>query len=842
MSKVTRGVAIGVIALAVVGAALYKSATVHAPTTWYLDPGGSDANAGTQAAPWLTLPHAITSIAPGDTVILNSGIYWLDHAQTYFLGPSGTDVQHRTTYAAAPGARVIITDTDSTPPNIHLDSYMIIRGLWFVGSWDTHTGISTTGAGDGNNPNFVLGGPMNDVVNNTFVGFGNVCCGGDYLYFAGNRSVLTGAGDLSHGLYLSGHDGTSTQEDNHAIVDNNIFIGEQTAGYLNGLGIQAWHLHHNNIITRNFVAEHIAGAAIQYDPSLGVNDRTDLVANNFWWENGLPPESYPHGFWIASGVWYINNLGGPRGGVASGDISTTTIGNTISNNAMTQGSINHLKPFAFNTSTLGPFVYTPDGTAAAEGTTLVAIDNAIAALQSSFAIGVNSVTVQSVFADTTIEPNFAALTFHTPTTSPTYNTGLNWWAQGAINIGPDIQPPNSPGAFWAAFRALGATDYGDCDQRYTAPYPAWPYPDANGNAPPYNPTCVRGTPTPTVGLSPTVTPSPTPTSAPSLTPSATLSSPPAFDDEFNGTALDSTKWSVCYPWDCHNDGNGQLTVYSPNNLYFGSGALDIQAVKQQTCDRLYCANYGSSLMQSGVPKGGVLPAKFTFQYGYVETRLQVPAGIGYFPAFWMLGQDAEIDLMEQFGAATTFSCGVHLAKYTAKWGCAPFGSNTPGSWHTFGVDWQPDHLTFYYDGAAVGGTNDPTQIPNEPMYIIADFAVGANFLAPPDLSSVFPADFRIDYVRVWASNPTPTPIPSATNTASATATTTLTVTPSPTFTATNTTTPSETPTALPTSTQTATSTDTATDTPTATPVGIDCTAGCSIGIVIHETPYTVTIK
>ncbi len=247
MNIVSRAAAIGMIALAVLGAALYKSAIVHVPATWYLDPAGSDANAGTQAAPWLTLPHAIASIAPGDTVLLNAGIYQLDHTQTYTLGPSGTDVQHRTTYEAAPGARVIITDTDSSPPNIHLASLMIVRGLWFVGTWDTHTGISASGTGEGVNPNFVLGGPLNDVVGNTFSGFGNICCGGDYLFFQGNRSVLTGTGDLSHGLYLSGHDGTTNQEDNHAIVDNNIFVGEEVSTpntgavsgvpsiYLNGL-------------------------------------------------------------------------------------------------------------------------------------------------------------------------------------------------------------------------------------------------------------------------------------------------------------------------------------------------------------------------------------------------------------------------------------------------------------------------------------------------------------------------------------------------------------------------------------------------------------------------------
>ncbi len=232
---------------------------------------------------------------------------------------------------------------------------------------------------------------------------------------------------------------------------------------------------------------------------------------------------------------------------------------------------------------------------------------------------------------------------------------------------------------------------------------------------------------------------------------------PSFDEEFNGTALDTTKWTVCYPWDCHKGGNGELTVYSPVHLYFGNGVADIRAVNQRTCDRLYCTNYGSSLIQSGVPKGGTTP-KFTFEYGYIEGRMQVPHATGYFPAFWLLGKTAEIDLMEVFGNVTTFSCGVHLAHRTSKWSCGPHGNNMPGSWHTFAVDWQPDHMTFYYDGQVVGATTDPTRIPHEAMYILLDFAVGANFIAPPDLTTIFPADFLVDYVRVWQPIlPAPTP-------------------------------------------------------------------------------------
>jgi len=78
-------------------------------------------------------------------------------------------------------------------------------------------------------------------------------------------------------------------------------------------------------------------------------------------------------------------------------------------------------------------------------------------------------------------------------------------------------------------------------------------------------------------------------------------------------------------------------------------------------------------------------------------------------------------------------------------------------YHTFGVDWQKDHLTFYIDGIASGtfpnpGTNN-SNIPNTPGYILIQHMVENNWirstghLLPDSTKSV--DTFHIDYVRVW---------------------------------------------------------------------------------------------
>ena len=44
-------------------------------TTYYVSTQGHDSNAGTQATPWATLQHAVDTIAPGDTILVESGTY-----------------------------------------------------------------------------------------------------------------------------------------------------------------------------------------------------------------------------------------------------------------------------------------------------------------------------------------------------------------------------------------------------------------------------------------------------------------------------------------------------------------------------------------------------------------------------------------------------------------------------------------------------------------------------------------------------------------------------------------------------------------------------------------------
>lgn len=75
--------------------------------TYHVAIQGQDAAAGTEAAPWRTLQHAVDALKPGDTAVIGPGIY----RERIELKRGGT-AESPITLTAAPGARVVVTGAD----------------------------------------------------------------------------------------------------------------------------------------------------------------------------------------------------------------------------------------------------------------------------------------------------------------------------------------------------------------------------------------------------------------------------------------------------------------------------------------------------------------------------------------------------------------------------------------------------------------------------------------------------------------------------------------------------------------------------------------------------------
>jgi len=212
-----------------------------------------------------------------------------------------------------------------------------------------------------------------------------------------------------------------------------------------------------------------------------------------------------------------------------------------------------------------------------------------------------------------------------------------------------------------------------------------------------------------------------------------------FDDEFNGSSLDTSNWSTGW------FGSGitapvnseELECYDPAQVVEGAGELDLNLIAQsETCGG-QTRPYASGLVSTA--------GKFTFTYGYVEVRAWLPGGstISDWPGIWTDGQswptDGELDLVEGLGGQ---ACWHFHDPQGAPGGCEP-GSSYTGGWHTYGADWEPGSVTYYYDGTVVGTIT--TGITSAPMYLVLDLAADNEYGGPV----AAPATLRIDYVRVW---------------------------------------------------------------------------------------------
>jgi beta-glucanase (GH16 family) len=235
-----------------------------------------------------------------------------------------------------------------------------------------------------------------------------------------------------------------------------------------------------------------------------------------------------------------------------------------------------------------------------------------------------------------------------------------------------------------------------------------------------------------------------------------------FHDEFDGNSLDTSKWTTCYfnfkvGDGCDHDQN-ELELYQPDNISVNNGVLTLQAEKKTvnaTNGQTY--NYTSGMITTGPTSDSSDDTRFSFKYGYMEMRAKVPAGQGLWPAFWTLpttlNWPPEIDVFEILGnAPNVLNMHYHYPNGTddggddgVKW----TGPDFSAGWHTYAVDWEPNAITWYVDGVQRRTYTDASKITANPMYLIANLAVGGDWPGSPDASTQFPAQFQIDYIRVW---------------------------------------------------------------------------------------------
>ncbi len=216
-----------------------------------------------------------------------------------------------------------------------------------------------------------------------------------------------------------------------------------------------------------------------------------------------------------------------------------------------------------------------------------------------------------------------------------------------------------------------------------------------------------------------------------------------FEDEFKGTHLDTNKWIDSYPGGVRTHSNNEQEYYSPQGYSVRNGHLILIARKQEMDGMPYTSGMVASY------------GKFQQEYGWFEIRAKFPAGKGYWPAFWLLPVDGswppEIDVLEILGNEPdkVYMTNHYVGESGDHQGDGDSfqGPDFAKGFHTFAVQWTPTKLTWYVDGIERFQTTQ--HIPHQPMYVIANLAVGGSWPGMPDSATQFPGEMIIDYIRVY---------------------------------------------------------------------------------------------
>ncbi|MEO1011036.1 MAG: glycoside hydrolase family 16 protein [Bacteroidota bacterium] len=210
-------------------------------------------------------------------------------------------------------------------------------------------------------------------------------------------------------------------------------------------------------------------------------------------------------------------------------------------------------------------------------------------------------------------------------------------------------------------------------------------------------------------------------------------------------------------------GNEELQYYTDRteNVTVQNGFLLITAQEE---------NFnGSSYTSARLKTEGILEQA----YGRFEARMRLPFGQGYWPAFWLLGNNCdenpwpacgEIDIMEYVGDEPTVVLGsVHGPGYSGGDAISKDfeleNDRFDTGFHVFGIEWTPEYINYYVDDTLYQ-TLTPEDIAEEtddegewifdrPFYIVLNLAIGGELPGSPNSETIFPQTMLVDYVRVY---------------------------------------------------------------------------------------------
>jgi len=270
-----------------------------------------------------------------------------------------------------------------------------------------------------------------------------------------------------------------------------------------------------------------------------------------------------------------------------------------------------------------------------------------------------------------------------------------------------------------------------------------------------------------------------------------------WSDEFDGNALDRTKWEV--EESCWGGGNEERQCYTdrPENIEVVNGLLRLMAFPETFTGPQYPQGWpdgrGAQITKQ-YTSGKVRTREIAdWTYGRFSARMKLPTGQGTWPAFWMMPSDnvygtwaasGEIDIMESVNLGST--CGecegsegenrssgaIHFGNewpnntFVSENNRIPGGNGAMNDYHVYAVEWGEGRINWFVDGekfytvdseswftSARSKDENPYAPFDQAFYLMFNLAVGGSY---PENSNArgfnpdsFPSEVLVDWVRVY---------------------------------------------------------------------------------------------
>jgi beta-glucanase (GH16 family) len=253
-----------------------------------------------------------------------------------------------------------------------------------------------------------------------------------------------------------------------------------------------------------------------------------------------------------------------------------------------------------------------------------------------------------------------------------------------------------------------------------------------------------------------------------------------FDDEFDGTSLDASKWAPMLTYgSAYRTGplfHQVCYVDNPDTINVSGGTLNLSVV--QSPQPIGCQGTYASKAQTNIEGGMVISYNlFSQEYGFFEASAEMPATSvpGLQETLWLYPENetlygpwpdsGEIDFGEFYSEYPANDVpAIHYPgssndPNSSDDTCVHAGSSTAGQFHTYAALWTPTSITTFYDGQPcmtdVYGPHvtNPDTAPepfNQPFFLALTGALGAanGDQYRPGVTPL-PATTKVDWVRTW---------------------------------------------------------------------------------------------